>query len=407
MRPAVLIITFAWAVLAGPILGAELWQASPAGPHHQAVVRVLSNGRMGSGCYVRVSEQLAAVATARHCVGQQPSTIVWADGSRCQGTPCVSRDGADVACLIVDQPPAGIQPLPVATEAPQSGTWVEWCGYGGPEKQPWHWWAYPTGALGRGNALTVYSAAVMAGDSGGPVLDQEHRLVGVVSVGIGEPIKKLDGIPIYRQGAAVAQPYVGSFLSRIAASPPNFAVGGCAGGSCGRGSSGGRGAYFGGGGQGSGCDGNGSCNRGGYCPAPQPTAPSQPPPANWGTPPPPQPPPIASVPQPPMVPVPRLEQPAISADQLADDLAGKILKDPRWQEALNRPATIYVESSAHGSATLTDAECTRIAAAVRDGMGAAPSAATLSDADCARIAAAVRAKIAGSMRFSVEPLKKP
>lgn len=219
--------------LASLLSGAEsIWTWSPAGEHHAAVVQVSTptgSGayECGSGCYVTLNGQRHGILTAAHCVrgGGAPS-IRWSDGtSTAASAISTDRTGADVAFLEVTHP--RLQPLAIAATAPAAGERVECCGFGGPANRLRHWWTALAGPFGQQDSS--YAAPVVQGDSGGPIFNERHELIGVISWGSGEQaIAQVGVCNVYRSTGGPRYDVVRAFVDRVAQR-----YGGCYGGSCG------------------------------------------------------------------------------------------------------------------------------------------------------------------------------
>lgn len=205
-------------LLSGSVQAAEAWTWSPAGAHHAAVCLVTaSQGQSqssGSGCYVALG-QLRGVLTARHCLGGQVS-IRWSDGHTSGGEVTTDKNGADCGFIIATHPT--IQPLTLSSTEPQPGEWLEFAGFGGPRNQLRHWWGRYAGVRGRderGNPFADYSCAVMQGDSGGPIWNQRHEVVGVITVGGGNAFATIGVAQAFSSTGGPAYSVVCDFVARV------------------------------------------------------------------------------------------------------------------------------------------------------------------------------------------------
>jgi len=267
------------------------WTWSPAGEHHAAVVQVLTptgSGayECGSGCYVTLDGQRAGVLTAAHCVrgGSGAPQIRWSDGTNSAATEInTDRTGADVAFLEATHP--RLQPLAIAATAPAAGERVECCGFGGPANQLRHWWTALADPFGPQDSS--YTAPVIQGDSGGPIFNERHELVGVIAWGSGDQaIAQVGACNVYRSAGGPRYDVVRAFAERV-----SQRYGGCGPGGCG--------------------------------PAPAPNY-------GWAYPPRPQPaPPLQPVP--PVAPVPSPAPIAIDYDRLAQKLLPLLASDPTFR----------------------------------------------------------------------------
>lgn len=152
-----------------------------------AIVRVcVSVGgaqSLGSGTLIDKNAEYGLVLTCAHVFrdGAGRITVVFPDG-RCYGAKLLQRDEqADLAALLIFAPQA--IPLLLSEATPASGAWAASCGYG------------PYGQFGcnRGRVIGITSSsprqlrevleisgAARQGDSGGPVLDAQGRVVAVL-----------------------------------------------------------------------------------------------------------------------------------------------------------------------------------------------------------------------------------
>lgn len=211
-------MTLLLSCLASAASAAEAWTWSEPGPHHAAVCLVhASDGSgqsSGSGCYVAVG-QIRGVLTAQHCLGGRVS-IRWADGHTSSGQATTDSRGADVGFVLATHPT--IQPLAISARPPQSGEWLEFCGYGGPRDQLRHWWgrlAAVRSQDARGNAFADYDAPVMQGDSGGSILNRDRQVVGVITCGAGNPFARVGVAQAFRTTGGPAYPVVVDFVNRV------------------------------------------------------------------------------------------------------------------------------------------------------------------------------------------------
>jgi hypothetical protein len=213
----------------------NVWQWSAPAMHHQAVCLVTAdsgNSRSsGSGCYVRIGD-VHGVLTARHCLDGR-ITIRWADGSTTAGEPTTDKTGADLGFIAATH--AMIAPLEISSAEPTPGQWLEFAGFGGPDNKLRHWWGRLQAGGGRdegGNSFADYDCAVMQGDSGGPILNQWHQVVGVITCGAGNPIASLGSAQTFATTGGPAYPTVREFVTRVNQRYGGLFIGGVRG-SCG------------------------------------------------------------------------------------------------------------------------------------------------------------------------------
>ncbi|HBO44785.1 MAG TPA: hypothetical protein DD670_12820, partial [Planctomycetaceae bacterium] len=158
-----------------------------APPKHPAVVRVIvkdggSSLSLGSGALVAVSEQYGLVVTNWHVVrdGNGTATVVFPDGFRSPATVAgVDRDW-DLAALVIWRP--RVQPIPLGNRRPEIGEPLWIAGYGKGDYRMVS--GQCTQYLSPGRKLPFdmieLSAGARQGDSGGPILNQQGELAGVL-----------------------------------------------------------------------------------------------------------------------------------------------------------------------------------------------------------------------------------
>lgn len=211
---------------------AQIWQWSPAGDHHQAVVLVKTEEagaiKSGSGCYAQIGD-VRGVLTARHVIGSAPAEITWSDGQTTTGREAtVDKTNADLAWIVTEHPT--IRPLSVAATSPAPGDWVELCGYGGPRDALRHYWGQLSAEAFQNNSS--YTCAVMQGDSGGPVLDRQGQVVGVISFGSGQTIGTVGTAQAYGRAGGPSYAITSAFTTRVSQRYAAAAVASCGPSGC-------------------------------------------------------------------------------------------------------------------------------------------------------------------------------
>ncbi|MCO4769731.1 MAG: trypsin-like peptidase domain-containing protein [Deltaproteobacteria bacterium] len=160
-----------------------------------AVVRVHTREGRGSGFLVDANH----VVTAWHVVqGRQDLVVETADGQLLPATLETRSVQDDLAVLRLEGPvsnlAAAVQPLVLAPTTPAVGTRVAHLGHPlAPAREPKrelsmgpHPWSLTEGIVSQVGQSTLQSnAAVDCGSSGGPLLDMEGRVVGVVTLRLG------------------------------------------------------------------------------------------------------------------------------------------------------------------------------------------------------------------------------
>ena len=186
----VLTLTF---LAAAPRARAQDWASDLYRRVRPAIVRIESADGIGSG-FVLAERDL--VATAFHVVETgRPLTVRTADGETRRGRAVAVDPDHDLAIVRVSTP-IEVDPLALADEAALVvGTPVAAIGhpYGGPDADDsdvtrgllnWSLTEGVISAVGPANLQT--SAPLNPGNSGGPLLTRDARVVGVVSAGMGQ-----------------------------------------------------------------------------------------------------------------------------------------------------------------------------------------------------------------------------
>lgn len=179
----------------------------------QSVVRVVS-GRRGAGAGTIWSAE-GLIVTNAHVVGRAKVRVFLPDGRELQAETIAVDRGADLALLKVE---AGVIPAPIVgdSKALRPGAWVFAVGH------PWGVPAAATGGVvigvGRGwpevtapeREWLVVDVLLRPGNSGGPLVDAEGRVVGISTMMAGPEVGL--GVP-----AHVVEEFVGQVRTRLRA----------------------------------------------------------------------------------------------------------------------------------------------------------------------------------------------
>lgn len=158
----------------------------PAQTPHPAVVRVVVQERagmsLGSGVLVAVQGNYGLVLTNWHVVREAagPITVIFPDGFRSGATILKLDPEWDLAALAIWRPKA--QPIPLADQIPQIGQPLTILGYGSGRYRA------ATGQCVQYLApnpreppeMIELSVGARQGDSGGPILNQQGQLAGIL-----------------------------------------------------------------------------------------------------------------------------------------------------------------------------------------------------------------------------------
>ena len=226
----------------------RMWQWSPPGDHHRAVVQVVCerSGSSGSGVYF-ATDRVAGILTAEHVVSDGPPfRITWPDGQVSRsGKETSDKYGHDLAVVFLPKLRRDVRPLPITKRDTNGGERLEVVGYGGP------------GLDGRGKTMRHFyvtqssaprihtnraTPGPMHGDSGGAIFAQTAEgvaVVSVVSAGEGHAIAQhLAGgeAKFYRTLIYPKPSRTVSFVNRVAETygcgPGGCGPGGCGPGGC-------------------------------------------------------------------------------------------------------------------------------------------------------------------------------
>ncbi|MDH3719151.1 MAG: serine protease, partial [Planctomycetota bacterium] len=137
---------------------------------------------LGSGTLVHVTEQHGLVITNWHVVRDAtgPVQVLFADGFRSAGTVMKTDDEWDLAAIGIWRPQA--EPIAIAATAPRPGDVLTIAGYGpGPFRAvSGRCIQYVAPSKTDPNQMIELSAEAREGDSGGPILNSQGQLAGVL-----------------------------------------------------------------------------------------------------------------------------------------------------------------------------------------------------------------------------------
>ena len=152
----------------------------PQSQANPAVCRIRSsegNGQaMGTGTLVDVENGYGLVVSAQHVFRGGGENVIceFPNGKRMAAKHVADKDRNDIAALLIRDP--GIKPIDVSTQGPQMGEAASSAGYGGQGK----YLANYGRVVNVSGTQFEISGAARGGDSGGPVLDGQGRLIGVL-----------------------------------------------------------------------------------------------------------------------------------------------------------------------------------------------------------------------------------
>lgn len=209
------------------VASGQFWTWTPPAPHHSAAVVVTcKSGASGSGVLADLGG-VRGVLTAAHVVkGESRGVrVAWQDGHEATGDATLDKTGADFALIDCDRP--GWVALEVGDPV-DYGAEVEFLGFGHPQRSFRRWSAKRLKTEWSG--IADYSGHTVPGDSGGPILDQQHRVVGLITGGVKRvgrvtstgAVRDLqplgDGeLPIYQGGVSDTTEELVDFVDRLRA----------------------------------------------------------------------------------------------------------------------------------------------------------------------------------------------
>jgi serine protease Do len=176
-------------------MGSGLWKWTPAGDYHQSIVEVSTSGGSGTGVLISVNNSKTAksgsegyVLTAWHVVQDDivdgSIKVTYRNKRRAKDCRVVQHDEEkDVAILWV-WVPEDIKPAKLATKSVKRGDKLELAGLGGGTDLASCVRAFEAFASPPSSTEKIFAdVPLLPGDSGGPVFNADHEVVGVISGG--------------------------------------------------------------------------------------------------------------------------------------------------------------------------------------------------------------------------------
>lgn len=175
--------------------GSGLWKWTPVADYHRSVVEVSTSGGSGTGVLISVNKEKPIkdghegyVVTAWHVIQDDivdgEIKVTFKNGRRARGCQVVEHDeDKDVALLWV-WVPSDMKPAKLATEPVKRGDKLELAGLGGGTNLKNCIRAFEAFASPPSSIEKIFAdVPLLPGDSGGPVFNEKHEVVGIISGG--------------------------------------------------------------------------------------------------------------------------------------------------------------------------------------------------------------------------------
>lgn len=175
--------------------GSGLWKWTPVAAYHQSIVEVSTSGGSGTGVLISVEKDKPVrdgfegyVVTAWHVIQDDivdgKIKVTYRNNRRAKGCAVVQHDeDKDVAVLWV-WVPDDISPANLATEPVKRGDKLELTGLGGGTDLSCCVRAFEAFASPPSTIEKIFAdVPLLPGDSGGPVFNANHEVVGIISGG--------------------------------------------------------------------------------------------------------------------------------------------------------------------------------------------------------------------------------
>jgi serine protease Do len=172
-----------------------LWKWTPVAKYHQSIVEVSAGGGSGSGVLISVNKNKpvldgfeGVVLTAWHVVQDDivdgSIKVTYRNNQRAKGCQVLQHDEEkDVAILWV-WVPKDIAPAKLATKSVKRGDKLELVGLGGGTDLACCVRAFEAFASPPSTIEKIFAdVPLLPGDSGGPVFNADHEVVGIISGG--------------------------------------------------------------------------------------------------------------------------------------------------------------------------------------------------------------------------------
>lgn len=172
-----------------------LWSWTPLASHHQSIVEVSCNGGIGTGVVIEIDKDKRIknghegyVLTAWHVVeddnGDGLIKVKFRSGIGAKKCRIVHADDKKDIALLWVWVPDGIPAAKLATDPIESGNKLEFAGLGGGSNLKCCIRHFSATASTPSNLEKIFAdVPLLPGDSGGPVFNEKHEVVGIISGG--------------------------------------------------------------------------------------------------------------------------------------------------------------------------------------------------------------------------------
>ena len=172
-----------------------LWNWTVPAPHHKPIVKVALDGAEGTGTIIHVDRSQVKdgwfggyCLTAHHVVagdkGRRAITVTYRDGIVSRKCWVLEFDERLDVAIVQVRVPDGIIPAKLAGVPVRRGARLELAGLGGSSQLSSHLRHFSARASQPTNNNQIFcDVPLLPGDSGGPVFNEDHEVVGVISGG--------------------------------------------------------------------------------------------------------------------------------------------------------------------------------------------------------------------------------
>ena len=175
--------------------GSGLWEWTPYAKYHDTIVEVSTEHGSGTGVLIRVDKSKeikggyeGLVLTAWHVVQDDAVggtiKVTYRSKRRAKGCQVLEHDEAKDVALLWVWVPKGIEPAELATTSVKRGDKLELVGLGGGTKLADCVRCFRAEASPPSTIEKIFAdVPLLPGDSGGPVFNDKHQVVGIISGG--------------------------------------------------------------------------------------------------------------------------------------------------------------------------------------------------------------------------------